>query len=127
LEPLPEEVKRFMDANIESVDQLEVLRLLAGEPGREWNLDSLAGIIQIQPQALTLHLAALESRGLITASHGPTASYRYGPRTPELENLVGRLLQFYNERPVTMIKMIYARANAALKNFADAFRVRKED
>jgi hypothetical protein len=52
---------------------------------------------------------------------------RHGPHTPELADQVGRLLQLYRERPVTMIKMIYARAKDPLRVFSDAFRIRKEE
>jgi hypothetical protein len=36
------------------------------------------------------------------------------------------VLQLYRERPVSMIKLVYARARDPLRNFADAFRLRKE-
>ena len=47
--------------------------------------------------------------------------------TPDLEEMLGRLLQMYKERPVTMIKMVYERAEDPLRAFADSFRIRKED
>ena len=51
---------------------------------------------------------------------------RHGP-VPALADLVVRLLQLYKERPVTLIKMVYARAKDPLRTFADAFRLRKEE
>jgi hypothetical protein len=74
------------------------------------------------------HVAALHARGLIAARKlGADVLGRYGPRTPELEALVGKLLQLYRERPVSMIKMVYDRARDPLRNFADAFRLRKKE
>ena len=61
------------------------------------------------------------------STRGAGLSCRYGVNTPALENMVGRLLQMYKERPVTMIKMVYEQAKDPLRAFADAFRIRKED
>ncbi len=127
MDPLPEEVKRFLETNIDSVDQLEILRVLGENPEREWTAAALAREVQTRPEAIGPHLAALHSRGmLITVTRGTDLFCRYGPATPELEALVHRLLQVYRERPVTMINLVYARAREALKTFADAFRIRKE-
>jgi len=88
---------------------------------------ALAGEVQAPPEAVTRHLAALQARGLLAAeSREAGAEYRYGQNTPELAALVDRLLQLYRERPVTMIKLVYARAKDPLRTFADAFRLRKE-
>jgi DNA-binding transcriptional ArsR family regulator len=128
LDPLPEEIKRFMDESIESVDQLEILRILGEDPQEEWSVPLLASKVQVEPQTLSSHLAALNSRGLLRAvQRGSDFFCQYGPQTPELEDRVNRLLQLYKERPVTMIRMVYERASKVLQTFADAFKIRKED
>lgn len=127
VEPIPEEVKRFLEANIDSVDQLEILRVLGEDREREWAAADLARAVQTQPQAIGPHLAALKGRKLLTTqTRGTDLLCRYGPGTPELEALTDRLLQVYRERPVTMINIVYARAREVLKTFADAFRFKKE-
>jgi hypothetical protein len=124
---LPEEVNRFLEANIDSVEQLEILRVLGEDPAREWAAADLAQAVQAQPQTIGPHLIALQGRGLLaTATRGTDLFCRYGPATPELGDMVSRLLQAYRERPVTMINLVYARARDSLRSFADAFRLRKE-
>ncbi len=126
--PIPEEMQRFLARNIESIDQLEVLRILGKAPEREWSSTDLAREVQAQPAALAGHLAALHGRGLLTAvTRDGILFARHGPHTPELAGLVSRLLQLYEERPVTLIKMVYAQASDHLQAFAEAFRFRKED
>jgi hypothetical protein len=123
---IPEEVERFLDANIESIDQLEILRILGDQPDKEWDAAELARAVQAGPQALVAHLAALQSRGLVGGvASGSELHWRHGARTPELEGEVARLLQVYRERPVTLIKMVYAKAGAQLRALAEAFRVRE--
>jgi predicted ArsR family transcriptional regulator len=108
VEPFPEDVARFLDDHIESIDQLEILRVLGEDREREWDSVALAGEVQAEPEAVRAHLTAMHSRGLLrTTTQGVGLSCRYGAGTPELENIVGRLLQMYRERPVTMIKMVY--------------------
>ncbi len=124
MEAFPEDVERFLNANIGSVEQLEILRILAGDRGRLWAVADLAGLVQASA-GLGPHLATLKERGLLLVG-GPEPLYRYGAATPELAALLERLLQMYNERPVTMIRMVYARANPALQAFADAFRLKKD-
>ena len=126
MDPIPEEVKRFLEAHIDSVDQLEILRVLGEDRDREWAATDLARTVQTQPQAIGPHLTALAGRGLlITQAREADLFCRYGPATSELEAMMGQLLQVYRERPVTMINLVYARAREVLKSFADAFRLKK--
>jgi DNA-binding MarR family transcriptional regulator len=128
VDSLPEEIRQFIERNIDSIDQLELLRVLGENPGQEWNAADLAREIQSSPGTTAAHLATLQGRGLVTRTvQGSDVFGRYGPQTPELEKLLSQFLQVYRERPVTMIKLAYAQARGALHTFADAFRIRKED
>lgn len=127
MDPIPDEIRQFLEGNIESVDQLEILRILGEDPGREWATADLAREAQCRPDDAAAHLAALHGRGLVSrVERGGNVVGRYGPATPDLERRLGLLLAMYRERPVTLIKLVAARANAALRAFADAFRLRKE-
>ena len=108
MDPLPEDVARFLDDHIESIEQLEILRVLGEDRDREWDSVALADEVQAKPEAVRAHVKAMHSRGLLRAiTKGVGLSCRYGAGTPELETIVGRLLQIYRERPVTMIKIVY--------------------
>jgi len=108
-EALPEEIVKFLDANIESVEQLEVLRLLSVNRGRAWRVAELARQVQTPPHSMARHLAALESRALLTVRREGEPAYLHGSPTPQIAQLLNDLLRCYNERPVSMIKRIYAR------------------
>jgi hypothetical protein len=113
VEAIPEEIVSFLDGNIGCVDQLEVLRLLGDEPAREWSAAELAREVQARPQALAADLAALSARGLlVTVPRGPELLYRHGPLSPRLQAVVGRLLELYRKRPVSLIKLVYSQAGA---------------
>src|SRR5688572_1302366 len=107
-----------MDSHLESVEQLEILRILGEDPGRQWDAPGLAHLIQASPDAVAGHLGALQKKSLITCTaEGANLTCRHGAGTPDLDAKVARLLQVYKERPVTMINRIYARARQALKSF----------
>lgn len=128
MEPFPDEVRRFADGNIESIDQLEILRVLDENQGEAWDATALGRAIQAEPKAVGAHLAALHGRGLLTAERRAADWFgRHGPHTPELAAQVARLLQLYRERPVSTIKLIYAQAKSPLRVFAEAFKFRREE
>ncbi|HEY7331087.1 MAG TPA: hypothetical protein VH592_25850 [Gemmataceae bacterium] len=127
MNPLPEEVKRFLETNIDSVDQLEILRVLGEDPDKEWPAVDLAREVQSAPQSINAHLNALHARGFLLVDKRESDLFcRYGPHSPDLVGRTAQLLQVYRERPVTMIKLVYATARDPLKTFADAFRLKKE-
>lgn len=107
MEPIPEVVRRFAE-NIESIDQLEILRVLRENPKKEWDSASLAAATQAEPSVVVAHLSAMHARGLLAAERrGADWSARHGPHTAELTEQVNLLLQLYRERPVSMIRLIY--------------------
>ena len=116
-EQFPEDVRRFLDEYVESIDQLEILRLLWEKPDTDWSAPALSVEVQAEPAAVTVHLT-------VSADRGAGLVYRYGPRNPELERRLQTMLQHYRERPVSMIKLVVARSKDPLRNFSDAFRVR---
>ncbi len=122
----PDDIRRFIEAAVESIDQLEILRVLGEDSSRAWDVAGLAAAVHADPPAVAAHAAALHARGLAAAGAGPT--YQFGPRTPELGILVARLLELYRERPVSLIRLVYAgaaaRAADPLLSFSNAFRLR---
>jgi predicted ArsR family transcriptional regulator len=127
VDPIQEEVRRFVVANIDSVVHLEILRILGENPDIEWSAAELAQEVQTPAQTLKTHLTVLHARGLVVLTTKATELFcRYGAGTPELENRMRHLLQVYRERPVTMINLVYAKAKEMLKTFAEAFRLKKE-
>ena len=48
------------------------------------------------------------------------------PDDPALKAHVARLAQAYEQRPVTLIRLIYALRDSKIRSFADAFRLRKK-
>ena len=127
VDAFPQEIMRFIEANIDSMDQLEILRILAADPRKEWSSAALARAVQTQSQVIATNLDALERRGLLTVSRGANYSCRYGLRTLELENEVTRLLRLYHERPVSLIQLLYAKSRKRCARVVDCPPILTED
>lgn len=127
MDPIPSTIKQFLYLNIDAVDQLEVLRLVVGDPQKEHSSLALAHELHISLEAVEQHITALDGRGLLKVTENQPLACRHGPHSAELESQVQQLLKTYLERPVTLIKMVYEKpTEQQIKSFADAFRLKKE-
>ncbi len=121
---IPEEVRRFVLQCIDSVEQLEVLLLLQGSPGVVWSPEAVATNLYSNPASIARRLTGLHAQGLLAAD---ATSYRYLPKTPELEATVSLLAETYRERRVAVITVIASKPMENVRAFSDAFRLRKKD
>lgn len=125
-EAIKPRVKQFITDHIESVMQLEVLLLVAAQPGRVWTSNELAQELRIDEAWVDGQLRAMATSGLVSMEEASPPRFRYDPRTAELGQAVAELAQAYADRRVTVIGMIFSKPVDKLRTFADAFRIRKD-
>lgn len=107
--PIPEGIRKFLDAYIPSVEQLEVLLLLLENPTQEWRANDVSRTLYRHPESAGRRLDALVRHGLVTKTDGSERRYRYDPATRMLDQTVRQLARSYNERRVTIITLIYSK------------------
>lgn len=114
---------RFVQTNLPSVEAAELLLVAFRNPDVAWQARQA---IERMPAGVTLteadaakHLQAFHAAGLLD----PTL--RYGPASEELRAFVQTLAKAYDERPVTLIRLIYALRDSKIRSFAEAFKLRK--
>jgi hypothetical protein len=111
-EPFPDDVRRFVLAHLNSVEQLEVLLLLRGAPEREWTADAVGRALYTSPAAAAAQRLADLAAGQLLATHtGPEPVYRYAPADDARRQLIDRLADAYRERRVAFITLIYSKPN----------------
>jgi hypothetical protein len=113
----------FLKMAVPSMEAAELLLQFHSNPGRALSIRE--AIAQIRPGIPTEEaekcLAYCASAGLLAREGG---AYRYLPdAAPAL--LVDRLAEAYTQRPVTLVRIIYALRDSKIQSFADAFKLRK--
>jgi hypothetical protein len=120
---LEEDLQIFVRSAVTSVLALELLLFLRRHGDRPWRIDDLAAQHRSNAAFVGRTLEALRKQNVVV--HGDTPdTYFYRP-TGAMEAIVQRLELSYRERPVATIAAI-TNADRPLRDFADAFRLRKE-
>lgn len=121
--PISLELRRFIAEHIRSVEQLEVLILLADQTTRLWTVSEVLRRIQSSEKSVSDCLEYFRNAGLLTVTS--VGAYSFSPSDSSLGALVQALAKTYRERRVSVIECIYKRSTP-IQDFADAFRLRKE-
>jgi hypothetical protein len=122
-----DEFCRFIQTTIPSVDAAELLLALAEREDLWWTAQELAARLRpassISDTDTARYLDLFQARSL-TAT-GPDKRVQFHPADASLREQVNTLAQAYRERPVTLIRVIYALRDSKIQSFADAFKLRR--
>jgi hypothetical protein len=117
----------FIQSSVPSVDAAELLLLVAAHPDQWWNVTDVLGKLDpattVGDSEAARYFELFASAGL--AESGADSRIRDRPVTGTHDAHVKTLADAYKERPVTLIRMIYALRDTNIRSFADAFRLRK--
>lgn len=115
---------RFVQAHLPTVDAAELLLVTHKHPDVAWRpheaIERLPPGVNMTEADAAKHLGAFQAAGLLDAR------LRYRPANAELDGFVRTLAAAYEQRPVTLIRLIYALRDRRIRSFADAFKLRKD-
>jgi hypothetical protein len=117
-------VRRLILEAIQSVEQLEILLLLAREPERSWQADDVARELRTSPRSGARWLAQLAKQKFLREKDG---GFRFAPEDAGRVTQVEALAQAYVTHRVSVIDLIFNRPRAKLQGFADAFKIREDE
>ena len=120
---IPDDVRRLIAENIDSIPELEAILLLREYRSTTWTAAQAGGRLYVSKTVAAHILAVLETRGFLT---GDQQGYRYSPSSKELESTIDRLAEAYSHYLVAVTQLVHAKPNASVRHFANAFRFRKE-
>jgi hypothetical protein len=103
-----DEFCRFVQMHLPSVEAAELLLQAFDNPEKGLNDPT------VRRQA-----DAFRAAGLLDDE------FRYRPASDALARHVATLAQAYEQRPVTLVRLIYALRDGKIRSFADAFKLRK--
>lgn len=119
---LSADLKAFVFACIDSVEQMETLVLLHGEREAR-STHEVATRLGLTPGATRHHLETLTARGLLRIDVGDEARFRFEPKNDRLRGYADDLVAAYDQSRMQVLRVIAQNAGS-LKRFADAFRLR---
>ncbi len=119
------DIERFIHDNINSVEQLEVLLLIAAPPQKEWSAGEVSEKIYRQPDSVASRLEDFRDRGILSVRKESLLLYRYVP-SAQLDVVIRGLERAYEVRRDAVIRLIFTRPPDALRVFSDAFRIRRD-
>ena len=116
-------VDEFVQRELDSVPHLEALLLLYGNRSAQWSVEDMGAALYIDHSASRDVLHDLARRQL--ASRTDANLYAYNP-SPERDSLVAALQTEYRRNLIHLTRMIHAKASRGVREFADAFRFKKD-
>jgi hypothetical protein len=122
----PDDLCNFMQRCTPSVEAVELLLLLARGPGQTRTAAELAHALRptvVSESAVRDYLNGFVACGLVEKRPGGACAY--SQPAADTASLVTALEKAYNERPVSLVRLIYALKDEKIRSFADAFKLRK--
>ena len=123
LDPIPEDVRRFVLLSVPSIPYLEAVMLFRREASRSLDARQLAVALYISERAAAELLASLAEAGVIRSVG---QGFVFAPRDDALRQAIERLADAYAEHLIGLTNLIHDATQKSAKRFADAFRLRKD-
>lgn len=124
--PNRQQVDRFIVDEIDSVPQLEALLLFWKNQPQVWSCESLAKALYVSPEISRDILARLAERHLVVEVQASKGDFALNADSEEKERLLASLDAIYRRELVRISNMIHTKASRGVRDFADAFRLKKE-
>jgi hypothetical protein len=115
-------VRRLIADRIDSVPELEALLLLRENREREWSAEDAGKRLYVSTAVAAHVLGTLADRELFARSGD---NFRYAPASLELAAAVDELAGTYVRALVAVTQLIHAKPSASVRQFSDAFRLRR--
>ena len=122
---LPREVRELVGTALRGMEEIELVLLLESEPAG-LTLGEIRERLRLPRTGAPLpSLDRLVGQGYVAREEqSDTPRYRFAVTDAATRRAIALLRLAYNERPVTLVRLVYHRPTAA-QNFADAFRFTK--
>jgi hypothetical protein len=111
--PIPLHLRQFIRANVNSVEQLEILILLSDNPTRAWSVADVFRHVQSSEKSVLDCLEGFCAASL--AYRTPDGLYSFSSSDAELARTARALTRAYRERRTSVIVCIYENQRDSIK------------
>jgi hypothetical protein len=116
----------FIDQQIDSVPHLEALILLWNSRPVGWTAEELSSRLYLPPERAAEVRRDLQRLEIAQEIPGTPPKYSYFPRSNEQDELLHQIDVAYRRDLVRISTMIHEKASSPIREFARAFRIRKD-
>lgn len=124
--PSREQIDRFIVDQIDTVPQLEALLLVWNRRPKKWYCSELAKALYISSELAQDVIHHLLQRGLLVRIEGSADCYELRTGSEDTDRLLAGLDAMYRRELVRVSNLIHEKASRAVRDFASAFRFKKE-
>jgi len=124
--PDSKDVELFLVECIESIPHLESLLLLWKDRPNPWTPEKLAGRLYVDQIVARRVLQDLARAFLIAPVVGSAELFHYEPGSEEKDVLMEAVDATYRKELVRVTTIVHSKASSAVREFARAFRFKKE-
>lgn len=117
----------FILEQIDSVPHLEALILLWNSRPVGWTAEELSSRLYVTPDQAAKVLQDLKRFEIVRELPGDPRRHTYNPRSKEQDELMHQVDTAYRRDLVRISTMIHAKASSPVREFARAFRLRKDN
>lgn len=119
---IPERLRLFLRKNVNSVSLLDVLFLLKRDSQKKWTPEEVSAEMRTNKSYAKSQLVELVTLKLVSTNDD---TYRFEPLPEDIE-VIEELELLYNSRRSTVIGFIYSQPIDNIRDFADAFKIKKD-
>jgi hypothetical protein len=121
------DVGGFMARHVRSLDDLQVLMQCIDSPDRWWDAAAMARETGFGVNAAREVLDHLARGNLLDIKITGDVRYSFAPGTPALQAAALDFAAAYRARPVEIVQFVAGTSRRHLRDFANAFRIRRHD
>jgi hypothetical protein len=127
-QPVHKAVRTFVDAHIRSIEELQLLIAMATAPERWWDEEAVAREYTMDRRDARSALEHLAAHNLLEIKVTGDVRYQFRPGTPELADFVAACLDVYRTNSIALWRLApLRRERRSIRDFADAFRMWRDD
>lgn len=124
LDPIPEELRRFILTSVPSVPFVEALLIFREARGEPITIELVARRLYLPERNAAQIVEELRAARVIERVEA-AGGHRFAP-APELAAAVELLAKFYRSHLVDVTNLIHSKTRRMAQQFADAFKLRKD-
>ena len=122
--PIDRALDEFIQRELDSVPHLEALLLLWNSRPKQWPVQEMGAALYVSDSAARDILQNLTRRQL--AARAEDETYAYYSASSERDALLAGLEANYRRNLIRISRMIHEKASPGIREFADAFRLKKD-